>query len=140
MWFLIALALASPVESDMSAELDRIRDCGTLQNCVSTTHDPEDARRYIEPFSFEGDPAEALQRLKAIVQQMPRTEIVEQDDHYLHVTFTTLILRFTDDVEFLVEPEGNRIHFRSASRVGKSDLGVNRKRMEQIRTAWVEAR
>lgn len=65
---------------------------------------------------------------------LPRTRLVDEDDSYLHYEFTTLLLRFVDDVEFLFDETTKTIHFRSASRTGYSDLGVNRKRMEQVRT------
>ena len=56
---------------------------------------------------------------------------------YLHVEFTTALLRFVDDVEFLLDPDKKLIHYRSASRIGRSDLGTNRRRMEMIRRAFV---
>ena len=51
---------------------------------------------------------------------------------YLHYEFTSLLLRFVDDVEFLFDEATKTVHFRSASRTGYSDLGVNRRRMEQM--------
>lgn len=64
---------------------------------------------------------------------LPRTRLIEEDDSYLHLEVTSRLLRFVDDVEFVFEEEGKTIHFRSASRVGYGDLGVNRRRMEEIR-------
>jgi uncharacterized protein (DUF1499 family) len=69
---------------------------------------------------------------------MLRTKIVTVEDNYLHVEFRSAFLRFVDDVEFLIDPEEQLVHFRSASRVGDSDFGVNRDRMEQIRNAFSE--
>ena len=76
-----------------------------------------------------------LQQIIEVVQSMPRTEIIKQTDKYLHVEFRSPVFRFTDDVEFLLDESAKRVHFRSASRVGYSDLGVNRKRMERITQA-----
>ena len=76
---------------------------------------------------------EAKQRLREIVGSLPRTRLVEEDEVYLHYEFTSLVLRFVDDVEFLFDDETKTIHFRSASRTGYSDFGVNRRRMEEIR-------
>lgn len=59
---------------------------------------------------------------------------MQDEDLYLHYEFTSLLLRFVDDVEFLFDEEAKTIHFRSASRVGYGDLGVNRRRMEDIRS------
>ena len=64
---------------------------------------------------------------------MPRTKLVEEEDAYLHYEFTSLLLRFVDDVEFVLDDETKTIHFRSASRTGYGDFGVNRQRMEEIR-------
>ena len=72
--------------------------------------------------------------MKEAVGSLPRTRLVEQDEAYLHYEFTSLIMRFVDDVEFLFEDETKTIHFRSASRTGYGDLGVNRRRMEEIRS------
>ncbi len=62
--------------------------------------------------------------------------IIEEEDGYMHADAKSLIFRFVDDVEFFVDRDAKVIHFRSASRVGRGDLGVNRKRMEQIRQAF----
>jgi len=72
--------------------------------------------------------------LKTVIAGLPRTRLVEEDETYLHYEFTSLLLRFVDDVEFLFDDEAKAIHFRSASRTGYGDLGVNRRRMEDIRS------
>jgi uncharacterized protein (DUF1499 family) len=72
--------------------------------------------------------------LKTMIAALPRTKLVEEDETYLHYEFTSLLLRFVDDVEFLFDDETKTIHFRSASRSGYGDLGVNRRRMEDIRS------
>jgi len=72
--------------------------------------------------------------LKATVAGLPRTKLIEDDDTYLHYECTSLLLRFVDDVEFVFDDEAKLIHFRSASRIGYGDLGVNRRRMEHIRS------
>ncbi len=92
----------------------------------------------MEPIPFTGSSDEAMQRIKTLVAEMPRTKIVTVADNYLHVEFRSAFFRFVDDVEFLVDSETQIIHFRSASRVGDSDFGVNRDRMEQIRKAFSE--
>jgi uncharacterized protein (DUF1499 family) len=71
--------------------------------------------------------------LKTVLTTLPRTKLVDEDESYLHYEFTSLLLRFVDDVEFLFDEATKTIHFRSASRLGHSDFGVNRKRMEQMR-------
>lgn len=69
-----------------------------------------------------------------MVGGLPRTKLVDESDTYLHYEFTSLLLRFVDDVEFVLDDETKTIHFRSASRTGYGDFGVNRRRMEDIRS------
>ena len=105
-------------------------------NCVSTQ--AEDADHRMEPIPVTGSADDAMQRVKDLLSKMSRTKIVTVEANYLHVEFRSAFLRFIDDVEFLIDTEEQVIHFRSASRVGYSDLGVNRRRMEQIRKACGE--
>ena len=106
--------------------------CPSSPNCVATH--AQDEAHAIAPFRYRKSRAEAKEALKATIRALPRTLLVEEEDAYLHYEFTSLILRFVDDVEFLFDDETQTIHFRSASRTGYGDLGVNRKRMEHIRS------
>ncbi len=106
--------------------------CPSSPNCVSTQ--AQDEGHAIAPFRYRKSKAEAKESLKAIVRAMPRTKLVEEDESYLRYEFTSLLFRFVDDVEFLFDDDTKIIHFRSASRTGYGDLGVNRKRMEEIRS------
>jgi uncharacterized protein (DUF1499 family) len=106
--------------------------CPARPNCVSTQATGDG--HAIAPFRYRKSRAEAKESLKEIVRTLSRTKLVEEDESYLHYEFTSLLLRFVDDVEFLLDDESKTIHFRSASRTGYGDLGVNRKRMEEIRS------
>jgi len=86
------------------------------------------------PYRYQRSLAGAQEALKTLVSHLPRTTLVEEAEGYLHYEFTSLLLRFVDDVEFVFDEETKLIQFRSASRTGYSDLGVNRRRMEEIRT------
>jgi uncharacterized protein (DUF1499 family) len=108
----------------------RLADCPSSPNCVGTQASDPDHR--LEPIHFTGTLEEAMARLKTIVAAMPRSKIVTAGERYMHAEFTSRVFRFVDDVEFLIDPESKAIHFRSASRLGRSDLGVNRRRMEGI--------
>lgn len=112
----------------------RLRPCPPSPNCVCS-QDP-DAGHAIAPFRFAGPGPAAWDHLQQVIRTLPRTRITEVNDHYLRVEFTTAILRFVDDVEFLLDAPGEVIHVRSASRVGYSDLGANRKRVESLRAAF----
>jgi uncharacterized protein (DUF1499 family) len=76
---------------------------------------------------------EARDSIEKIVRAMPRTSVVSLEEDYMHVECSSRLFRFVDDVEFWFDDENKVIHFRSASRKGYSDFGVNRKRMEKIR-------
>jgi uncharacterized protein (DUF1499 family) len=89
----------------------------------------------IEPLRFQGSPSDAWTNLHAVVRDMGG-EIVSRSDDYLWATFATRVFRFIDDVEFRMVAEERVIHVRSASRTGYYDLGVNRKRMEELRRAF----
>ena len=108
--------------------------CPSTPNCVSSQ--ATDAEHSIAPLTYGTSLADAKARLKRVVGEMPRTRLISETDDYLHFEFTTRIMRFVDDVEFYFDDAAKRIHVRSASRVGRSDFGVNRKRVEQIRAAF----
>jgi len=111
----------------------RLAPCPKSPNCVSSQ--AEDAQHRIDPIRLSVTPAAAISRLEEVLSKKPRTTVVTKTDRYLHAEVTSRIYRFVDDVEFLVDEQAGVIHCRSASRVGYSDLGVNRARIEQIRTA-----
>lgn len=108
----------------------RLTDCPQTPNCVCTQADDTDHR--MDPIPLTGTAGEMAQRIVAAIGSMPRTQIVRQDDHYIRAEFRSAVFRFTDDVEFLIDDENQLVHFRSASRVGHSDMGANRKRMEAL--------
>lgn len=128
------LKLMAPRPNHLGVKDGRLAPCPASPNCVSTQAD-NDAHR-IEPLRFTGSPSLALFRLKTVLSRQPRMKIVAETDNYLHVEATSLVFRFVDDVEFLIDEKAGVIHFRSASRIGYSDLGANRARMERIRAAW----
>jgi len=93
-----------------------------------------DEKHAVAPIAISDDPSAAMRRLKSVVEAMPRTQVIETKLDYLRVEFTSRVLGFVDDVEFYCD--GKVIQVRSASRLGYSDLGVNRKRVEEIRLAF----
>ncbi|MCX7700315.1 MAG: DUF1499 domain-containing protein [Gemmataceae bacterium] len=106
----------------------RLHPCPNKPNCVSSQATGAHA---IELFRFDGPPTRAWQCLIEVLRGFPRCRIVTQTDCYLHVEAWTPIFGFVDDVEFLLTDDA--IHLRSASRLGYSDLGTNRRRAEAIR-------
>ncbi|KAM3100121.1 DUF1499 domain-containing protein [Phormidesmis sp. 146-12] len=106
--------------------------CPDTPNCVCSQ--AGDAEHQIAPLSYSSAPEQAIAQLKQIIESLPKTQIVIEREDYLYAEFTSALMGFVDDVEFYLDHSANVIQVRSASRLGKSDLGVNRKRVEQIRT------
>lgn len=125
---MVACAGKRPV--NLGVHDGRLTDCPSSPNCVSSQ--AADPGHGIAPFRYTGEREDAFKRLKAVVKAYERTTVVAERDDYLHVEFKTAIMGFVDDVEFYF-PAEKVIHVRSASRLGYSDLGVNRKRVEKLR-------
>jgi uncharacterized protein (DUF1499 family) len=85
---------------------------------------------------FVSDATFSRQKIVAIVKSLKRSVVITEQDHYLHIEFRSAVFRFVDDVEFFFDESAKLIHFRSASRTGYSDFGVNRKRMESIAQSY----
>jgi uncharacterized protein (DUF1499 family) len=112
----------------------KLSPCPDSPNCVSSQS--SDKRHFIEPLRYEGTEQEAMQRLIDVIQGMKRCRIITIEDRYIHAEFTSAFFRFVDDVEFYFDSEAKIIDMRSASRIGYSDFGVNRQRMEKIRSLF----
>jgi uncharacterized protein (DUF1499 family) len=95
---------------------------------------PQQAYAQIAPLALVGSGAATLARLQALVQATPGAVVVEARADYLRATFTTRLMKFTDDVEFWLDPAAGVVQVRSASRLGRKDFGTNRARVEALRT------
>lgn len=109
----------------------RLAACPSSPNCVSS--EAADARHKVEPLKFTGDAKAAMDRMASIISGMKGGKIVERKDGYIHAVFSSGVFKFKDDLEFLADHEKGVIEVRSAARMGYSDFGVNRKRVEKIR-------
>jgi len=122
---------------DLGVKEGQLKACPDSPNCVSSQ--AEAAEHAMEPISFAGSGEAALETLRNVINEQPRAKIVTDANGYIHAEFKSRIFRFVDDVEFVTDEQAGLIHFRSASRVGHSDMGVNRSRMEIIRSAFEAA-
>ena len=104
--------------------------CADSYKCVSSTAVNE--RNKIEPFTYTRSPDTVMAIIAEHLQQKASATIVDANERYLHATFSTFLFGFIDDTELLLD-DNNVLQVRSASRLGKSDLGTNRKRVEAIR-------
>ena len=107
-----------------------IHPCPNRPNCVSTVGPPGSSG--MEPIPFQGALGEARKRLLQIISGFPRATVTQNIETYLKAEFRSRIFSFVDDVEFEFDDRAKLIHFKSASRLGYYDFGVNRKRMEEI--------
>lgn len=117
--------------NNLGVQDGKLAPCPSSPNCVSSQS--EDAGHKIEPLTYKSTPQVALAQLKQAIESLPRTKIITETPNYLYAEFTSAMMGFVDDVEFYLDEDAKVIHLRSASRLGQSDLGVNRKRIENIR-------
>lgn len=104
--------------------------CPSSPNCVSSLAEGD---AFIEPFTLSVPAQQAWPEIIKTLQAMPRTKIILETPDYIHAKATSLIFRFVDDLELQLVSDGKTIDVRSASRIGYSDMGVNRRRVDEIR-------
>ncbi len=124
--------------TNLGVQSGKLAPCPSTPNCVNSQS--QDSEHKIEPLTYNSSAAQAIADLKTVIQSLPKTKIVAETDNYIYAEFTTKLMGFVDDVEFYVDDAAKTIHVRSASRLGQSDLGVNRKRIETLRAKLNELR
>ncbi len=132
---LIFLTGCTSVEPKLGIENGQLAQCPATPNCVNSQ--AKDTKHYIEPVITTGSTLEVKNRILNIIAELKRSKIIVAEENYIRAEFVSKVFRFVDDVEFYFPDTKSKemtIHVRSASRVGHSDLDVNRKRIEQIRT------
>lgn len=116
----------------------RLAPCPRTPNCVSTQAPA--GKQHMDPIPYSGPLSQARARLLGVLRNHPRTRIVREEPDYLKAECRSAFFHFVDDVELVFDDAAKRIHFRSASRLGRSDFGVNRKRMDELAAAFRDAR
>jgi len=130
------LSCSGIIPSKLGVKDGKLAPCPNKPNCVSSQTD--DPTHKIDPITYKSSRAQAHAILIDVIKNLKRTKIVVEKDDYVYAEFTSAIFRFVDDVEFYFDKNKNVIHVRSASRLGYSDMGVNRKRIEQVRKLFAE--
>lgn len=128
---LIASACAGTVGT-VVAPGQSLAPCPSSPNCVTSEAAPTDSQHAMLPVRFTDTPEAAQARVRAALTAEPRTDITLEQAGYLRAEAKSLIFRFVDDIEVVVDAGARLFRFRSASRVGKGDLGVNRARMTRV--------
>ena len=130
---MLALRQISPHPAHLGGR-GGLQPCSNTPNAVSSA-DPRPSF-HIAPFDCPISEESASDLLVSLMAGQPRTILVHRDGPYLHFDCRSLIFRFIDDVEFLIDAPHSLVEIRSASRAGHSDIGVNRARMEHLRQKW----
>ncbi len=132
----MVMSMGQDVKSTIENQTRMLSPCPRTPNCVSSVE--TEKSRYVEPLHYVGSTTEAMTRLGNLLESMKNVRIVSSDDHYIHAEFTSPILKFVDDVEFLADEKSQAIQLKSASRVGSYDFGANRNRINHIRALFEE--
>jgi uncharacterized protein (DUF1499 family) len=109
-----------------------LKPCPNKPNCVSSLS--TDKAHAVEPLSYHGDWQTVKRTLLELIENLPRSAVVANRNEYLHVIFKSKIFGFVDDVELVFDDAHKVIHIKSASRLGYYDFGVNRQRVEMLRS------
>ncbi len=115
----------------LGSHAGQLAPCPETPNCVSSQS--ADPTHRIAPLTYNVSMAKAMVALKQVIDDSERAEVIRAEDGYLYAEFTSRWMGFVDDVEFYLPADRPEIEVRSASRLGESDLGVNRQRIETIR-------
>lgn len=118
----------------MGTRNGKLEPCPDAPNCVSTQS--QDPNRAMTPLPFVGTRDQSRNRILETIRGMERSKIIDVTDFYIYAQYRTRFFRFVDDVEFLFDDTAQLVHFRSASRVGYYDFGLNRRRMIEISNAY----
>ena len=130
---LVVMSIASRKQPELGLLNGQLRPCPASPNCVCSEQQVEGA--FVEPLSYTITAEDAWPRMKQAIVETGGVVVTEQDG-YLHAHYVTPLMRYVDDVELRLDKNKQLIHVRSASRVGHSDLGANRKRVARIRAAF----
>jgi uncharacterized protein (DUF1499 family) len=132
------MVFAGKRPNNLGVKSGKLAPCPNSPNCVSSQS--SDVGHSIAPLTYSSTPEQAIAKIKSVIQSLPRTKIITESKDYLYAEFKSALMGFVDDVEFYLDRKANVIQVRSASRLGQSDLGVNRKRIETIRTKLAEVK
>ena len=124
--------------ADLGVREGKLKAPSTRPNSVSSQAalwpgHPQLAYASIAPLAVAGDGAAAMAKLRRLVESTPGARVVQGDAGYLRAEYTTPLMRYTDDVEFWFDAAAGVVQVRSASRLGYSDRGANRARIEALR-------
>jgi len=136
---LILARLGTPQTADVELGVTggRFVACPGTPNCVSTMADGD--THVVEPLTYRGSQGEAMDAALEALRSLPRVRIIREVEDYARAEARTALFRFIDDIEIYIPDGRNVVHFRSASRAGGGDMGVNRRRYREFRRRFQRA-
>lgn len=131
--------LRGTAPADLGVQGGKLKRPSATPNSVTSQADlwpdhPMAANARIAPLALVGDGPATLARIKSIIATTPGAQLVTEKPDYLYATFSTRLMKYTDDVEFWLDPKAGAVQVRSASRLGRRDFDANRSRIEAIRS------
>jgi uncharacterized protein (DUF1499 family) len=132
-FYIIVMTLSTATQ----AAEKKLAACPSSPNCVSSQ--ASDEGHFIAPFKITGKIEDAWTALKTALVSQSRTVVTNETGDTLHAEATSLVFRFVDDIDAIVDADARLIHIRSASRTGYGDFGVNRKRVDTLRSQLQQA-
>ena len=130
--YIVMAVMSQKAPDTLGLKGGKLAPCPKSPNCVCSEQvQPDDAEHY--PQAIQGDKA-VWAKFKGIVQEQGG-EVITDDGNYVHITFSTPVFHYIDDVELRFDKAAKLIHIRSASRMGRKDFGVNRTRVEKLKQA-----
>lgn len=130
----VALSWQNSKRPSLGVHQGQLKPLSHKPNAVSTQADKPS--QWVEPWPIKSDRDQTLAAIANAVASYGGGQLQQQADYYLYYVFVTPKMRFRDDVEFYIDAQQGLVHFRSASRVGYSDLGLNNARYQALRTLY----
>lgn len=132
LFLILLVGCDSTMPTNLGVKDNKLSPCPESPNCVVSFYAENDADHFLNPIESQEDPALIRTKIEGIIGQEKSAKIISSTEDYIHAEYRSAIFSFVDDVEFWFGESG-KVHFRSASRTGHSDMGVNKKRIESIR-------
>lgn len=131
------LSRNQPPASELSLGVSQgeLKPCPDTPNCVSTQAPQGDQTHYVEPIPYQMSRTKMRRDILNWIESQPKTEVITNEESYIHAVFASSLFGFKDDLEIYLPPGDGVVHLRSAARVGQGDMGVNRERYERLRAA-----
>lgn len=125
---------SAPQGSSLGVDEGKLAPCKSSPNCVSSQ---AEGKHYLAPLGYE-KLKEANRIIVEIIKELPTAEIVEKKKNYIRAEVRSKLFKFVDDLEFYFSEAEKKIHFRSAARSGYWDLGVNKRRIKDIKEKYAK--